>query len=185
MGRSPPPPPFPLRRLGLGLKPPRFKTAYLRNHVKGQVAIEGDFVWQGDPELVLNLKPVPRKLGPASVVLQLVSGLIRLQVRLARMHPPSAHVCLPQCCIQLQPWAQPQAQLQLSSPVANAGRHQLTGADGEVLRLPLPGPARQAPPGRPAGAPPALGGRTPAMPIHQRQLPGGCTASRSSLPVRA
>ena len=48
--------------------------------MKGQVALEGDFVWQGDPELVLNLKPVPRKLGPATVALQLISGLIRLQV---------------------------------------------------------------------------------------------------------
>ena len=70
----------PVRRLGLGLKPPRFKTAFLRHHVKGQVALEGDFVWQGDPELVLNLKPLPRKLGPATVVLQLLSGLVRLQV---------------------------------------------------------------------------------------------------------
>lgn len=67
-------------RVTVGLKPPELKTAYLRNHVKGQVAVEGDFVWHGDPELVLALRPLPKKLGLATVAMQLVSGLVRLQV---------------------------------------------------------------------------------------------------------
>ena len=66
--------------MSVGLKPPRLKTAYVRNHMKGQVAIEGDFVWHGDPELVLALKPLPKQLGLATVAMQLVSGLVRLQV---------------------------------------------------------------------------------------------------------
>ena len=72
----------------MGLKPPRLKTAYLRNHVRGQVAIEGDFVWHGDPELVLALRPLPKQLGLATVAMQLVSGLVRLQVGLGCLVEP-------------------------------------------------------------------------------------------------
>ena len=60
------------------------------------MAIEGDFVWHGDPELVLNLKPIPRKLGPATIVLQLLSGIVRLQARPQSLYAAfRADTCLP------------------------------------------------------------------------------------------
>ena len=45
----------------------------------GRVSLESDFFWRGDQELSLTIKPLPRRMGIASLLMHLLSGIVRLQ----------------------------------------------------------------------------------------------------------
>lgn len=64
----------------MGSKAPELRNIKIQPAAEGRVAGEADFVWRGDQELVLNVRPIPRKLGIATVLLHLLSGIVRLEV---------------------------------------------------------------------------------------------------------
>lgn len=75
------------RRFDLGEKPPQANgvKVYKSPAAKDQVIIEADFIWAGEQDVQLNVKPIPRHLGPLEPVGQVFGNLISLRVR---------HLCL-------------------------------------------------------------------------------------------
>lgn len=47
---------------------------------KDQILMEVDFSWIGEQDVQLNIKPIPKHLGPLSPAGHLLSSIIRLRV---------------------------------------------------------------------------------------------------------
>lgn len=58
----------------------------------GRISLEADFVWKGNQELQLMIKPLPRKMGIATLFLHLLSGIVRLTV--SAQLSELAHACM-------------------------------------------------------------------------------------------
>lgn len=71
-----------LFRFDLGEKPPQANgvKVYKSPAAKDQVIIEADFIWAGEQDVQLNVKPIPRHLGPLEPVGQVFGNLISLRV---------------------------------------------------------------------------------------------------------
>jgi hypothetical protein len=81
-------------RFDLGEVPPRINSVQVhhkpRQDSKGraqEIIMEMDFEWKGDQEMELMVKPLPRKLGPATFLLRGLSTFIKLRVQ-SPFHTP-------------------------------------------------------------------------------------------------
>ena len=69
-------------RFDLGNKPPQVNgiKVYKNQAVKDQVIIEADFVWAGNNDVQLVVKPIPKTLGGIEAVGKAIGNLISLRV---------------------------------------------------------------------------------------------------------
>ena len=81
-------------RLSLGTVAPELHRVCVQPPSHGKISLEADFTWKGNQELQLIIKPLPRRMGPATLFLHLLSGIVRLRVRLLALLAimPADHV---------------------------------------------------------------------------------------------
>ncbi|KAK9792991.1 hypothetical protein WJX73_001056 [Symbiochloris irregularis] len=67
-----------LQKLSLGTIAPELHRVCVQPPSHGRISLEADFVWKGNQELQFMMKPLPRKMGIATLFLHLLSGVVRL-----------------------------------------------------------------------------------------------------------
>lgn len=79
-------------RFDLGDKPPQVNgiKVYKNQAVKDQVIMEADFVWAGNNDVQLVVKPIPKTLGGIEAVGKAIGNLISLRVSSEAYHCTTA-----------------------------------------------------------------------------------------------